>query len=367
MIKEIKADKTLLVNGPASVHLVSGEAEVLGAPLNTGKPVVVRDGKRTPFHVIKDASFSIMQGDETMIEEVEGDTIPASWYYAAEQILSWQKPATAMVVGEADAGKSSICTFLINRALREKLKVAVIDADLGQSDVGPPTTVGLAYVNKPIRDIYYVKASRLCFVGSTTPRGAEEHVVQCILDFRNRAFAEQKDLLVINTDGWVEGEEAVRYKSTLTDAVAPNGVIAIKQEEELTPITRSLTNTLVLAVETSSAIRKRDREKRKALRELGYKKHLKNAKVEAFPLNWVRIEGIHSSSSLFLTNERVRRIEEALDVHPIFCEESPLGQLPQLTVCQPFSMVENCLDALFEHTQAVARAYFHHPPLGRSK
>jgi polynucleotide 5'-hydroxyl-kinase GRC3/NOL9 len=322
MIKEVKADKTLLVNGPASVHLVSGEAEILGAPLNTGKPVIVRDGKSTPFHVKKDASFSIMHGGENMVEEVEGDTVPASWHQVAEESLSWKKPATVMIIGEADAGKSSICTFLTNRALREKLVVAVIDADLGQSDVGPPTTVGLAYVNKPVRDLFYVKASRLCFVGSTNPSGAEEHVIQCILDFKNWALREQRNLLIINTDGWVEGEEAIRYKAMLTEAVSPNAVVALKQGEELTPIIRSLNNTQVLTVETSSAVRKRDREKRKALRELGYKKYLKNAKVEAFPLNWVRMEGIHSSSSLFLTNERLRRIEETFDIHPVFCEET---------------------------------------------
>ena len=322
MIREVKADKTLLINGPASVQLVSGEAEILGAPLSTGKPVIVRDGKRTPVYVKKDASFSIMHENETMVEEAEGDTVPASWHQVAEESLSWKKPAAVVIIGEADAGKSSICTFLTNRALREGLTVAVIDADLGQSDVGPPTTVGLAYVNKPVRDLFYVKASRLCFVGSTTPGGVEEHVVQCILDFKNRAVGEKKDFLVINTDGWIEGEEAVRYKTRLTEAVSPNAVVALKQEEELTPIIRSLNNIPVLTVETSSAIRKRDGEKRKALRELGYKKYLKKAKVESFPLNWVRMEGIHSSSSLFLTNERLRRIEEALDVHPVFCEET---------------------------------------------
>jgi polynucleotide 5'-hydroxyl-kinase GRC3/NOL9 len=314
MIKEVKADKTLLVNGPASVQLVSGEAEILGAPLSAGKPVIVRDGKRTPFYVKKDATFNIMYENETMVEEVEGDTVPASWHQVAGESLSWKKPATVLIIGEVDAGKSSICTFLTNRALKEKLTVAVIDADLGQSDVGPPTTVGLAYVNKPVRDLFYVKASRLCFVGSTTPAGVEEHVVQCVLDFKNWAFREQKDFLVINTDGWVEGEEAVRYKAMLTEAVAPNAVVAVKQEEELTPIIRSLNNTPIMTVEPSSAIRKRDVEKRKALRELGYKKYLKKAKVETFPLNWVKMEGIHSSSSLFLRT--------GLYIHPVFCEET---------------------------------------------
>jgi polynucleotide 5'-hydroxyl-kinase GRC3/NOL9 len=322
MIKEAKANKTLLVNGPASVHLLSGEAEILGASLSVGEPIIVRDGKRTPFYVKKDASFNVMPDNENMVEEVEGDTVPASWHKIAEENLSREKPVVVMIMGEADSGKTSLCTFLANRALREKWTVAVIDADLGQSDLGPPTTVGLAYINKPVRDMFYVKANRIYFVGSTSPGGLEECVVQCILEFRNRAFREKKELLVINTDGWVEGEEAVRYKAMLTEAISPNTVVAIKQGEELEPILQSLNEKQISTVETSSAIIKRDREKRKALRELGYKKYLKNAKVESFPLGWVKIEGIHSSSSLFLTNGRIRRIEEVLGIHPVFCEET---------------------------------------------
>jgi polynucleotide 5'-hydroxyl-kinase GRC3/NOL9 len=322
MIREVKAGKTLLVNGPASVHLKSGEAEVLGAPVRIEEPIIIRDGKRTPFHVKKDASFNIMHENETMVEEAEGDTVPASWHRTAEESLRLEKPGVVMIMGDADSGKSSLCTFLANTALKEKLTVAVIDADMGQSDVGPPTTVGLAYVNKPVRDMFYAKASRICFVGSTSPGGAEEHAVQCILDLKNRALGERRQFLIINTDGWVEGEEAVRYKSMLSEAVKPNAVVAIRQGEELSAILNSLEKNLVMTVEPSEAVRKRDREKRKTLRELGYKKYLKNSKVESFPLNWVKIEGIHSSEALFLTGDRVKRIEEALGIQPIFCEET---------------------------------------------
>jgi len=321
MIKEIKTDKTLLVNGPASVHLISGETEILGAPLGVGETVVIRDGKCTPFYVKKESSFNITRAEDSIVEEVDGDTIPASWQKAAEEILTLEKPTVVMIMGEADSGKTSLCTFLANRALEAKLTVAIVDADLGQSDIGPPTTIGLAYINKPIKDLFYAKANDLQFIGLTSPSGAEEHVVHCIADFKNRALGRIKDFLLINTDGWIEGEEAIRYKVMLAEAVAPDVVAGIEQEEKLTPILGKL-KISVLAVEPSTAVRKRDRERRKTLRELSYKKYLRNAKVEAFPLNWIKIEGIHASPSLFLTNERLRRIEETLGIRPVFCEET---------------------------------------------
>jgi polynucleotide 5'-hydroxyl-kinase GRC3/NOL9 len=322
MIREVKAEKTLLVNGPASVQLVSGEAETLGASLSVSETVIVRDGKCMPFYVRKDASFNIMHSKENMVEEAEGNTVPVSWHKVAEEILSLEKPTVVMIMGDADSGKTSLCTFLANKARNEKLKVAIIDADLGQSDLGPPTTVGLAYVKKPIRDLFNVEANHVFFVGFTSPGGVEERVAQGILDFKDQALREKTEFLIINTDGWVEGEEAVQYKAMLSERLLPNAIVAIKQEEELEGLLASLERSSVLNVEPSLAVRKRDREKRKTIRELGYRKYLKNAKVEAFPLGWVKVEGIHSSLSLFLTNERLRKIEEALGVHPLFCEET---------------------------------------------
>ena len=322
MIKEIKAEKTLLVNGPASVRLVSGKAEILGASLNVGERIVVRAGKQIPFYIEENASLDINHAKDSMVEEVEGDTIPISWKKMVEKTLALKKPTVVMIMGDVGSGKTSLCTFLANRALELKLGVAVIDADLGQSDIGPPTTVGLAYIRKPVKDLFHVRADDICFVGFTSPGGAEERVAHCIVGFRNQVLRRKKDFLVINTDGWVEGEGAVQYKVMLAESILPNAVVGLEQENELTPILSKLEKTPFLTVNPSAAVRKRDREKRKALRELNYKKYLRNAKVETFPLNWVRVEGIHSSPRLFLTNARLRKIGETLGIHPLYCEEN---------------------------------------------
>jgi polynucleotide 5'-hydroxyl-kinase GRC3/NOL9 len=302
MIKEVVAKRTLLVNGPASISLVSGKAETLGAPLSVGETIVVRNGKQAALYVEEKAAFDIAHAKDSIVEEVDGDTIPISWKKMVERTLGLEKPTVVMIMGDVDSGKTSLCTFLANKALSLNLSVGVIDADLGQSDVGPPTTVGLAYIHKPVKDLFHVKADDVCFVGFTSPGGAEERVVRCIVDFKNKALRRNSDFLVINTDGWIEGEGAVHYKVMLAEKVVPNMVVGLEQENELTPIFSKLKKTPFLIVEPSTAVRKRDREKRKALRELSYKKYLRNAKVETFPLNWIKIEGIHSSPRLLNTS-----------------------------------------------------------------
>ena len=130
MNKEVKAHKTLLVNGPAAVRLVSGEAEILGAPLNVKETIVIRNGKRIPFYVKKAASFDITLGEDSIVEEADGNTVPVSWQEAAEEILSLEKPIVVMIMGGADSGKTSLCTFLANKALKANSTLAIIDADL---------------------------------------------------------------------------------------------------------------------------------------------------------------------------------------------------------------------------------------------
>ncbi|MCJ7721536.1 hypothetical protein MUO98_03925, partial [Candidatus Bathyarchaeota archaeon] len=168
----IDEGKTLLVDGPASVSLLSGNVNVLGAPLQIEENLVVRQGKRLPMWIKKTATLEIMLGEGASINEVEDGTVPSSWDEAAKELLSLDKPVTVMVVGGIDSGKTSFCTFLLNAAVKEKLRTSVIDADLGQSDVGPPSTVGFNFVAEPVKDLFEIDAQDAVFVGSTSPSGA---------------------------------------------------------------------------------------------------------------------------------------------------------------------------------------------------
>ncbi len=322
MIRDIINDKTLLVDGPASVRLASGQAEILNAPLVVGEVTIIRDSKRIPFYVKDEACFDINCLKTAVLEEARGNSIPSSWLRAAERVLASKKPEIIMIVGAADSGKTSLCTYLANSAVKNKRRVAVIDADLGQSDIGPPATVGLAYLKKPIKDLFNIKASEVCFVGSTNPSGASARVLNCIVFFKNTAFQHNADFLVINTDGWIEGKEAVDYKWNLATAVTPNVVMGLGSEKELEPMLSNLTEPLFLKVETPSAVKKRDKEQRKALRELSYKKYLKNSKVRILYLKQIKIDGKSTSPNLYPTDRAPRKIAEILKFQPIMYRES---------------------------------------------
>lgn len=320
----VEAGKTLLVDGPASVTLVSGKAEVFGYGLRHMGKVVIRDGKRMPFTVEENATFEVSLGENANVEETEGNTIPPSWDEAYKELEALQtNPVTALVLGTVDSGKTSFCTYLVNKLLNKDCKIAILDGDLGQSDIGPPCTVAYAIVSKPVTDLFNLEAENAFFVGVTSPSKAAEKVINGLALLKEEVLKRNPDCVVVNTDGWVEGEEAVNYKVQLIEKINPNVIFYLQQNEELTPLLSMLKNFKILKIDSPQTIKQRSREKRRSLRELGYIKYLKNAKVQSIPINWLKIEsdeffGLNKSFGMV---KRDREICELLGMKPLHIAE----------------------------------------------
>ncbi|MBT0158788.1 hypothetical protein G4O51_02255 [Candidatus Bathyarchaeota archaeon A05DMB-2] len=291
MNRTVEKGKTLLVDGPASVAVVSGRVEVFGSHVRHGQKIVIREAKRLPFFVAEKADFDVSLGENAGVEEVEGDTVPASWAESLNLLAEVKKkPAVAMIVGKADSGKTSYCTYLINRLVGAKHKIAVIDGDLGQSDIGPPCTIAYAFVSRRLAELYSLKAEQAFFVGATSPSEAPDKAVEGMTLMKKEILAKAPDFVLVNTDGWVEGEDAVNYKLRLAEVLEPDVVLCIQQQNELEPMLAALEKFVKTKVEWPSAVKPRGMEKRKHLRELNYAKYLIDAKVKAWPLSHLRIE-----------------------------------------------------------------------------
>jgi polynucleotide 5'-hydroxyl-kinase GRC3/NOL9 len=286
----VEGGKTLLVDGPASVRVVSGKAEVLGFSVKHAGRIVVREGKRMPFFVVETAVFDVSLGENASVEEVEGNTVPTSWIDSVEVLMGLQKPPVAMVMGKADSGKTSFCTYLVNKLVSANCKVAILDGDLGQSDIGPPCTAAYAVITKPLTELYGLKARNAFFVGATSPSAAVSKTIEGMALMKAEILDAAADVVVVNTDGWVEGEEAAKYKLQLTEMLQPDIVVCIQQKNELEPLLAALGKYRTIEVKASLAVKHRSMEKRKNLRERSYAKHLRDAKVKAFPLNQLTIE-----------------------------------------------------------------------------
>src|SRR5215813_9121176 len=95
--------------------------------------------------------------------------IPPAWEWSAGQIVQhkWRK---VLVLGGVDRGKSTYCGFLSQRCLAAGRRVAVIDADVGQKEIGPPATLTLGYPAAS-QSLLEVTPVAWYFIGATSPTG----------------------------------------------------------------------------------------------------------------------------------------------------------------------------------------------------
>jgi polynucleotide 5'-hydroxyl-kinase GRC3/NOL9 len=224
---------TLFIKGPATLRLQDGEAEALGISLSYEEPIFVRRNKVLPIEPItKPAYIAASFGPNGCVlqKQIKGGT--GLWAKAKELITSTPlKVKRLMIAGASDSGKSTLTTYLLNLAVANGAKIGVVDADIGQSDLAPPGCVGGAVVSKQLIDLRDIRGDVLEFVGSTSPTGIEEFVIKAVERAVKRVSDQQHDLLLVNTDGYVDGE-GVGYKIKLGEALSPDLIIYITTESQ---------------------------------------------------------------------------------------------------------------------------------------
>ncbi len=292
MKQTVEAGKTILVNGPASVKVLTGKVEVFGYQIKENQHAIVRESKRLPFFILEKTEFHFSLGHNAAFQEADGSTVSDSWNIPIQTVTSMQKkPVIIMIVGKADSGKSSFSTYLTNKLVNEKFKVAILDGDLGQSDIGPPCTVAYAVTSKPITALYELKMHNAYFVGVTSPVQAMARTLEGFVTLEKEILEKAEvDYLLINTDGWVDGEAAVGYKLQLINHLKPDVVIGIQSQEELKPLLSSIITVPTRTVDSSVSVSERNPEKRTRIRELNYAKHLKDAKVHSLFASYLDVQ-----------------------------------------------------------------------------
>ena len=203
-----------------------------------------------------------------------------------------QKPLTLFMLGSVDVGKTYTVTALANVFYAHGLKVAVVDADVGQSDIGPPCCIGMGILEGRIHKLSEVPLHSLYFVGNTSPNGCIPECVKGAAAAVKKAKKLDADLIIVDSTGWIDGEDAERFKLLEIKAIAPSFVIAIEKEDELGHIIQHLSNVTELRM--SSETRSRTREERRALREEAYIRYFRDAKDRVFEssiLEWIPEEG----------------------------------------------------------------------------
>jgi len=201
--------------------------------------------------------------------------IPASWAWSAAEIAQrrWRK---VLVIGAVDRGKSTYCGFLSRHLLAAGWRVAIVDADVGQKDIGPPATITLG---SPDASLAKVQPTALYFVGAVSPVG---HLLPMVIGTRRLVDAAQGEFVLINTTGLVQGVGRI-LKGYKIEAVQPDVIVAIEQGTELQPITKAYRNYRTLRIQPSASAMVKTPEQRREARERAFGSYFQAATEVVLP------------------------------------------------------------------------------------
>jgi polynucleotide 5'-hydroxyl-kinase GRC3/NOL9 len=229
--------KVRMVKGPARVF-VKGACHVLGSDVS-GQIVKVRSGKALPFEPRNQwCRLQAQLGYGARLWWADPKQAGISmWRTLSEQVLALaaNKKAitTVMLVGDTDTGKSTLSIYLANMAIRNGLIPSIIDGDIGQGDLAPPTAIGAAVLSKQLVDLRDANASQFEFIGGVSPIGFESLIakkLRSILDrIRTNSLA---NICIVNTDGYVRNS-GLQYKAMIAEELQPDAVICLGENVEL--------------------------------------------------------------------------------------------------------------------------------------
>ncbi|MBM3223362.1 MAG: hypothetical protein FJZ47_06135 [Candidatus Tectomicrobia bacterium] len=190
--------------------------------------------------------------------------IPPLWARSAEQILQqqWRK---VFILGAADCGKSTYCRFLVQRCLEAGRRVAVLDTDIGQKEIGPPATLTLGYP-QAVQPLTQVPPAAWYFVGTTTPVG---HLLPMTLGVRQLLEVARASCIIINTTGLVSGPGRI-LKSYKIEAVQPDIIVALEYGRELRSLLRAYRHYRIVYLPVSKAATSKSIGERRAVRERAF-------------------------------------------------------------------------------------------------
>jgi polynucleotide 5'-hydroxyl-kinase GRC3/NOL9 len=288
MQMKIKKGDFYLVNGPAEIEVVSGEIEVIAARLATGKTLNVPAGKKVPVLGNENTELHI-GAPEDAVTKLEESSIPAEWDELAARIVkdhSEGKLYKILILGEVDTGKTFFSTYLANRLNESLGKVAILDCDSGQSDIGAPGTFGMLVLAESAIFLTDLEPTHMYLVGAHSPGLHFTPALTGVIEMLRKAEKEA-DALIIDTTGWVQGDGGRAIKKAKLDMVQPDMVILMQKGTELEHLVKHLSGEKIVRLPVSKKAAATSQMDRKALREMVSRRYFNNSKVFEIPFKQI--------------------------------------------------------------------------------
>ena len=208
-----------------------------------------------------------------------------------------------LVLGASDTGKTTFCRFLVDCGCATSLKTVLVDADIGQSQIGPPTTVGMKrYVlpqkNKTPQSEDNISetdtnknADALYFVGAITPQRNLLPILTGTRLMVDSALDLASEFIVIDTTGYIHDGAASMLKQQKIDLIRPNHVVCIGRPKDLERIVGCYKDQTWLTVHRllpHKLVRPKSGEARKRNRKDKFTEYFQDSELQEIPIDEIK-------------------------------------------------------------------------------
>ncbi len=319
MQKQLIKGKIFLFKGPISFKLLKGTIEAVGSIITTASGIQhIPLGKSIPVEALINSEIKITSKNINNIHEMKSRTIPKTWDNLIHKIIK-NKLKKLIVLGEMDTGKSFFITYMANKLIQLKKRVGIIDSDLGQSDIGPPGTIGYTKLEKPIMFLNNAKLADLEFVGSHSPG---MHMLTTIINFNRiiKKSIQDCDITLVNTSGWILGDGGRLVSKAKMSLLNPDIIVLMQREDECEHLVKTIyPSSKIVKLHVSKKASETSKSDREQLRNFSSQNYFNNSKLISLSFDQIETE-----NCFFNTGKQIKNINKYIDQPIIFAEKYPI-------------------------------------------
>lgn len=319
---DLKAGQGIQITGPAKLNIIDGELSLLGTDVGSDQEIIIKSGEQFPLEAKIQSKLELI-GTNIQYFISDEPLIPPDRKGVAQRLEFLPTPAKIMILGQVDTGKTTVLCYLANHFFNQGKRVAALDLDMGQQDIGPPCTITLGLVKDPILKLSDIPLHRMVFIGKTSPQGRMLQVLTGAKELVDHAL-NVADIILIDTTGWVFGGAARAYKGAKIRTLEPDAIVALEKENELEHILKLFDS--IVHVEKLSVyphIEARNSTTRKFLRESKFNGYFKDATSRTLDLSGLKIENTFYRSGRPLTEKDRNFVEKTFECEFFYAEKAP--------------------------------------------
>lgn len=251
-----------------------GAVEIFGGEISGG-PVEIPYARQAPVYIDEEAEVEV---DGGYIVRLEEDPIPTEW---RDSVKDYSRGDKVVVIGGVDVGKSGYTLYVANQLIKEGYKVGIIDTDIGQSDLGPPGTIGASIIDRQYVNYHDIPLYNAYFIGDKMPSG---HLLQIVVGtYRLLKEIEPKvDIIIVNTGGYIRGGVARALKRYIVEVVEPTTIYVFDREGETKHITDELRDFNIKYLPIPGTLKPKRIWERREYRNYYLRRYIDGAEEEIF-------------------------------------------------------------------------------------